>query len=102
MNLKLAEQEIAEALAPVPEWQREHKVIMRRFHFADFVQAMSFVNQVADVAEARNHHPFISINYKVVTLRLTSWHAGGLTAQDFAEAEDFDRLYQTLKTSPSA
>lgn len=91
--MKLSEQEVAEALLAISEWTLEEKVIVRRFRFPDFQQAMHFVNDVAEAAEARNHHPFISIDYKVVTLRLTSWHAGGLTAEDFAEAREFNRLY---------
>jgi 4a-hydroxytetrahydrobiopterin dehydratase len=48
---------------------------------------MAFVNRVAALAEAADHHPDIDIRYSRVTLVLSSHDAGGLTARDFALAE---------------
>ncbi|SFU72282.1 4a-hydroxytetrahydrobiopterin dehydratase [Alicyclobacillus macrosporangiidus] len=93
MAERLTDDEIQAALAKVPEWRLEEKTIWRRYRFPSFMEAVGFVNRVAEVAERRNHHPFISLDYKVVTLRLTSWHAGGLTQADFDEAAEFDALY---------
>lgn len=90
---RLTEQQIAAALSALPEWRLENKTITRRYRFHAFPAAMAFTNAVADEAERRNHHPFIAIDYKVVTLRLTSWHTGGLTQQDFDEATRFDNFY---------
>ncbi len=91
--MRLSEEEIAERLVEVPDWALEDKRIRRRYKFSSFKDAIAFVNQVADSAERRNHHPFISIDFKFVTLELTSWHAGGLTETDFEEAQEFDSLY---------
>ena len=94
MQLKLNPEEVSRKMTEVPEWSLDEKTIVRRYKFASFPDAMAFVNQVAELAEERNHHPFISIDYRVVTLKLTSWHAGGLTEDDFNEALDCDRIYQ--------
>lgn len=94
MAERLSETEIEARLAQLPEWKLEEKTLSRRFRFESFPDAIHFVNAVADLAEARNHHPFIAIDYRVVTLRLTSWHAGGLTADDFDEAAAADALYE--------
>ena len=83
----LAEAEVAERLARLPGWERQGDEIRRTFAFADFVEAMAFVNRVADLAEAMNHHPDIDIRYSKVTLALTTHDAGGLTALDFDLAE---------------
>lgn len=91
--MRLTEEEITQKLTFIPNWTLEGKKIHRRYKFADFKSGMAFVNQVADTAERENHHPFISIDYKFVTLELTSWHAGGLTETDFDEAQKFDALY---------
>lgn len=91
--MKLEDAQIADQLARVPEWTLDGKTISRRYKFPSFLDSMAFANQVADIAERRNHHPFISIDFKVVTLRLTSWHAGGLTHQDFDEAVEVDAVY---------
>ena len=51
---------------------------------------MAFVNHVADLAEKMDHHPDILIQYKKVTLTLSTHSAGGLTALDFELAKKID------------
>jgi 4a-hydroxytetrahydrobiopterin dehydratase len=36
----------------------------------------------------------ISIDFKLVTLKLTSWHAGGLTELDFTAAASYDQAHR--------
>lgn len=92
MATPLGDGDIVRELATIPDWKRDGKQIARRYDFRAFLTAVEFVNRVAVIAESRNHHPFIAIDYKHVTLRLTTWHAGGLTAQDFDEARSFDAV----------
>jgi 4a-hydroxytetrahydrobiopterin dehydratase len=75
------------------EWRREGDEIVRDWRFANFERAMVFVNLVADAAEAANHHPDILIHgWNRVRLSLTTHAQGGLTASDFALAEQIDAL----------
>lgn len=97
--MKLEPVQIEALLPTIPEWKLEDKTIWRRYRFASFPDAIVFTNSVADIAEARNHHPFIAIDYKMVTIRLTSWHAGGLTKADFEEAKDCDAIYDSMDES---
>ena len=83
----LTETEIAERLRGVPGWQQRGAKICRTWTFADFKAAMAFVNRVAALADAADHHPDIDIRYSRVTLVLSTHDAGGLTARDFALAE---------------
>jgi len=83
----LTESEIVSRLAKVPGWQRRGSEITRTFAFADFKGSLAFVNRVAGLAEAMDHHPDIDIRYSKVTLTLTTHDASGLTARDFALAE---------------
>jgi 4a-hydroxytetrahydrobiopterin dehydratase len=48
---------------------------------------MEFVNKVATLAEAEDHHPDIRISYNKVLLTLTTHKAGGLTCKDFILGE---------------
>ncbi|EGL84031.1 transcriptional coactivator/pterin dehydratase [Caldalkalibacillus thermarum TA2.A1] len=96
--MRLEEQAITEHLAQLKTWKRDGKWIERKYRFEEFMDAIEFVNQVAQVAESLNHHPMIHIEYKLVTLRLTSWHAGGLTDLDFTSAERYDQLYEAQQT----
>jgi 4a-hydroxytetrahydrobiopterin dehydratase len=53
---------------------------------------MRFVNRVARLAEAANHHPDITINYNRVKLALTTHDEGGLTMKDFRLAGRINKL----------
>jgi 4a-hydroxytetrahydrobiopterin dehydratase len=56
------------------------------------VQAMMWVNRVAEEAEEANHHPEISIRYNSVTLALWTHTEGGVTERDAMLAELIDDL----------
>jgi 4a-hydroxytetrahydrobiopterin dehydratase len=75
------------------EWRREGEQIVRDWTFKDFAEAIAFVNRVAAVAEAANHHPDILIHgWNKVRLSVTNHSAGGLTEADFALAERVEGL----------
>lgn len=89
---KLNEDQIATALAGASEWRLEDGNIVRTFEFADFVEAMKFVNVVAEKSEAAWHHPDIDIRWNKVRLALCTHSEGGLTEKDFSLAAEFDEL----------
>ena len=68
---------------PLPGWTQEGQSLIRTDVFADFAAAMRWVNQVAILAERRNHHPDIDIRWNRVTLKLTTHETGGLTDRDW-------------------
>lgn len=78
----LSDGELRALLLELPEWAIEDGMLVRFWTFADFVQAMAFVNRVAEVAEQAGHHPDIDIRYNRVKLALVSHDAGGITARD--------------------
>ena len=53
---------------------------------------MDFVNQIAEAAEAVNHHPDIHINYNKVTLVLVSHDSGGVTQRDIRMAGKINEI----------
>ncbi len=83
----LSETQIRDRLARLPGWERRGNEIRRTWTFADFESSMAFVNKVAALAQAADHHPDIDIRYSKVTLGLSTHDAGGLTARDFDLAE---------------
>jgi 4a-hydroxytetrahydrobiopterin dehydratase len=75
------------------EWRREGDEIVRSWKFKDFAEAITFVNRVAEAAEAANHHPdILGHGWNNVRLSLTNHSAGGLTEADFRIASEFDKL----------
>ena len=87
---RLSEDEIERDLNSLAGWGREGEEIRKQFSFSDFRGSMAFVNAVADLAEAANHHPDITINYNRVTLALSSHDAGGLTDRDVNLAKQIE------------
>jgi 4a-hydroxytetrahydrobiopterin dehydratase len=79
----LAPAEVARRMPTVPGWQLDNDTLRRTFAFPDFRAAIAFVNDVAEKAEAADHHPDIDIRYDHVTLTLTTHDEGGLTDMDF-------------------
>jgi 4a-hydroxytetrahydrobiopterin dehydratase len=86
--------QVDEALRSVPGWAASagKDRIHRRFQFKDFVEAMKFVNAIADVAEAEGHHPDFTVHYSVVEVTLWTHAVGGLSDNDFIVAAKIDRL----------
>jgi 4a-hydroxytetrahydrobiopterin dehydratase len=89
---RLNEAEIERELATTPGWELAGDAIVRTRRFADFAEAMVFVNRVAEVAEDANHHPDISIKWDTVTLTQSTHVAGGLTEHDFRLARRLNDL----------
>ena len=86
MGTVLSDAEIQQSLQNLPGWTKNGNAIERLFQFHNFVEAMDFVNQIAEAAEAVNHHPDIHISYNKVTLVLLSHDSGGVTQRDIRMA----------------
>ncbi|MEO8688068.1 MAG: 4a-hydroxytetrahydrobiopterin dehydratase [Solirubrobacteraceae bacterium] len=75
------------------ECREEGAALVRDFELTDFATAMGFVNQVAEMAEAANHHPDILIHgWNKVRLTLSTHSAGALTQADHDLAAGIDGL----------
>lgn len=92
MSNVLPDAEIQQALQQLPGWKKNGSAIERGFQFGNFVQAMEFVNRLAEAAEAVNHHPDILISYNKVTLTLVSHDSGGVTQRDIKMAGKINGL----------
>lgn len=93
MDELLSPEELQKLLMSMPDWQIDQQVttIARTWQLEDFSEAVSFVNQIAEIAEEENHHPDIFLHgYKNVTVSLTTHSIGGLTDKDFTVASRID------------
>jgi 4a-hydroxytetrahydrobiopterin dehydratase len=88
----LSEAEVKELAKEVPDWQVENKSLKKTSRFKDFDEAMAFVNRVADIARAEDHHPDICISYNKVEQTLTSHKIGGLSENDFIMAAKISKI----------
>jgi 4a-hydroxytetrahydrobiopterin dehydratase len=92
MHRKLNADEIAQALAKVPQWKEQGDMLRRELKFADFSAAWGFMNRVALAAEALNHHPNWSNVYNRVTIELSTHDVGGISERDFELARRIDAI----------
>lgn len=92
---RLSDTAIQEALERLDGWHVvDEKWLQKKFRFKNFLSGVDFVSNVAEYAEGLQHHPFISIDYKVVTLKISSWQMKGITDLDIEMVEHFDELYE--------
>ena len=87
MRSLLSKTELNEALCQIPEWRFAENAIERWFEFPTFAEAVAFVDRVAVLADALDHHPDIDIRYRRVRLTLSTHSAGGLTELDISAAK---------------
>lgn len=88
----LSSDEIAACLRRSPGWQLTDRAIRKQYTFDTFLDGIRFVDRVATVAEAADHHPDIDIRYTRVTMTLSTHSAGGLTDKDFALADQIEKV----------
>ncbi|MEI6221882.1 MAG: 4a-hydroxytetrahydrobiopterin dehydratase [bacterium] len=75
-----------------PQWEIvDQTKLVRTYTRKDFITAMMFVNIVASIAENENHHPHITINFNIVTIKLSTHAINGLSENDFILAAKIDK-----------
>ena len=89
---KLDEAALAALATDLPGWHIDGEHIRRSYRFRDFSQAWGFMNRVALLAEAQDHHPEWFNVYNRVDIALTTHDAGGLSARDVRLAKAIDAL----------
>lgn len=86
-------EEVERYLAQVPGWTHtDHTRIHKTFTFAAFKETIAFVNQVAEVAEAENHHPVMHVGFRELTIDIWTHKIDGLVESDFVLAAKIDAL----------
>ena len=77
----------------VPDWTvtSGHKLV-RTFALPGFPEAIEFVGRAAEIAEAEDHHPSITIDYSKVTFTIWTHAIDDLSENDFILAAKIDRL----------
>jgi 4a-hydroxytetrahydrobiopterin dehydratase len=77
---------ITAALGGLPGWERDGDALVRTAALPDFPTAIRVVDEVAAIAEDRDHHPDIDIRWRTLTFRLSTHSKGGITDLDVALA----------------
>lgn len=80
-----------------PDWQlaEDAKSIRTELKFRNFFHTMSFVNAVAHIANAEDHHPDLEVGYGYCRVKYHTHAIGGLSENDFICAAKIDALPRT-------
>jgi len=70
----------------------DYKKITKEFHFEKYKQTINFVNKVAALADAENHHPVLHVFYGKLVVELWTHSVNGLSENDFILAAKIDKL----------
>jgi 4a-hydroxytetrahydrobiopterin dehydratase len=95
---RVTEQELAELIKQIPGWapiiRDEIMMLERTYSFNNYAQAVTFTNQVAEMADLEDHHPALLLEWGKVTVTWWSHKIRGLHKNDFICAAKTDELYQ--------
>jgi len=78
-----------------PDWQLQEEAhrIERSFRFRNFREALTFVQEIGELAETEGHHPNISFGWGNATVSLQSKKIKGLHENNFIMATKIDRIF---------
>lgn len=88
----LSATEIESRLAHCPGWALRDGAIEKSYRFDDYHRTMAFVNALAWIAHAEDHHPELRVQYGSCTVRFCTHSVGGLSLNDFICAAKVDAL----------
>jgi 4a-hydroxytetrahydrobiopterin dehydratase len=75
------------------DWDIVDDKLTKEFVFKNFAEAIRFINSIADIAEARDHHPDIYLHsYKKVKITLRTHNVMAITEKDYNLANAIDNI----------
>lgn len=101
-GVPLSSRETKDYLRQVPDWKLadNRKSVFREFIMKDFMSAVQFIDRIAQIAEAEDHHPDLHLmSYRKLRIDLATHSIGGLSENDFILAAKIDQLPKELKKS---
>ena len=87
--------ELAVLLAKIPAWRIDGNHIARSYEFRDYHETIEFVNALAWMIHAENHHPDLLVRYRHCVVTYTTHSAGhAVSLNDIICAAKADAIYE--------
>jgi 4a-hydroxytetrahydrobiopterin dehydratase len=94
----LSDVQVQEYLAAVEGWTLEGGKIVRSFEFKNYYQTLAFVNAIAWIIHADDHHPELTVTYNRIVAKFDTHSVnggkGGISENDFICAAKIDAIYR--------
>ena len=88
----LSDDDVRAALADLPGWRYEKGEIFKQFKFATFMDAIAFIDRIAERADELSHHPDLENHYNRVRVALHTWDEDAVTQKDVALAHQIETV----------
>ncbi len=92
---RLSGDTLATHLRRLPGWIETDSHIAKDFQFSDYGQVIAFVNQVAALAAAEDHHPDIMFGFNRVRVVFTTHSVRGVSVNDLICAARIEAMRNT-------
>jgi len=94
----LHDAEIKEYLAAVDNWTHEGGKIVKTFSFKNYYETLAFVNAIAWIIHADDHHPELVVTYNRCVVKFDTHSVnggrGGISENDFICAAKIDAVHR--------
>jgi 4a-hydroxytetrahydrobiopterin dehydratase len=89
--------QIAEYLKLVPGWTEAGDKIVKTFAFKNYYETLAFINAIAYVIHAEDHHPELVVTYNRCIVKFDTHTVndgkGGISVNDFVCAAKIDAIF---------
>jgi 4a-hydroxytetrahydrobiopterin dehydratase len=89
-------QQINEQLPLFPHWQYKDGFIERQYKLSNYRQNIAFVNLLATMFDAQDHHPEMLLTYATCLVKLNTHSVNGISVNDFICAARADLLFEQV------
>ena len=89
---RLSEEDVRRWLSSgdLPGWRFDRGEIFKNYKFGTFLEAIAFIDRIAEKAEAANHHPDLENHYNRVRVALHTWNENAVTDKDISLAREIE------------
>ncbi|MDF3034779.1 MAG: 4a-hydroxytetrahydrobiopterin dehydratase [Paucimonas sp.] len=95
-TVALPESSVAAALQQLNGWSLESGFIVKQYAFKNYYETLAFINAIAFIIHAEDHHPELTVGYNRCTVRFNTHSVndgqGGISENDFICAAKIDAL----------
>lgn len=78
-------------------WSEIDSKLVKNYILTNFVEAVNFINLIANDAEKADHHPDIKLyKYKNVRITLTTHSKRRITKKDISLAKQIDKIFDSM------
>lgn len=76
-------------------WRHVDDALVREFRFRNYYETIAFVNALAFLVHAEDHHPDLAVSFNRCEVRFNTHSVGGISENDFICAAKVDALSRT-------